>query len=112
MFFKVHHEGNENIISNLGKCLQITCVKALIFGICKGLTTIIENEEYNYKVICRKKIWIDKLQHEKSQYHYWEKCKSNHDEIPTQTQLNGYTQGHIKKCWGGCEDAGVLISIW
>lgn len=65
MFFKVHHEGNENIISNLGKCLQITCVKALIFGICKGLTTIIENEEYNYKVICRKKIWIDKLQHEK-----------------------------------------------
>ena len=41
------------------------CVKALIFGIHKRLITIIENEEYNYKVICGKKIWIDKLQHEK-----------------------------------------------
>lgn len=88
-------------------------VKPLIFGIHKGPITIIENEEYNYKVICGKKIWIDKLQHEKFSVSLLrEKCESNHDEISTQTQYNGYTQGHIKKCWWGCEDTGVLLSCW
>ena len=31
-------------------------VKALIFGIHKGLITTTKNEEYNYKVICGKRI--------------------------------------------------------
>ena len=35
---------------------NILCVKALIFGIHKGLITITKNEEYNYKVICGKRI--------------------------------------------------------
>ena len=64
------------------------CVKALIFGIHKRLITIIENEEYNYKVICGKKIWIDKYTNVKRIYEKMfnaanpkKNANQNHNEI-------------------------------